>query len=203
MSPTGSLKRTQRRLSNQRALRTTITFCLVAFLGNAISAHAQNSDKQIEEIKRLYKAVNEQIAAAEKEKPYSSIFCDELVRNVNENPWPAVGIFKSVTKAYYTFSRREGEPYPNKLLQITVTTQRSDRSEYAEYLFNSAGELVFSFEKQAGDPTVEVRHYFANGRPIRIVRDQKTLRVPNSNDLKAGRAIMTEGLRLKRMFVLG
>lgn len=176
---------------------------LLLLPGNVVQSHAQHPDKNVDEIRRLYREVNEQIAAAEKEKPYSSIFCDELVRNVNENPWPAVGIFKSVTKAYYTFSRREGEPYPNKLLQITVTTQRSDRSEYAEYLFNSAGELVFSFEKQDGDPTVEVRHYFANGRPIRIGRNQKTLRVPNSNEVKAGRAIMTEGLRLKKMFVLG
>lgn len=203
MSPTGSLKRTQRSVSNQRALRIVITFCLVAFLGNAISAHAQNSDKQIEAIRRLYQAVNEQIAAAEKEKPYSSIFCDELVRNVNENPWPAVGIFKSVTKAYYTFSRREGEPYPNQLLQITVTTQRSDRSEYVEYLFNSTGQLVFCLEKADGDQGIDVRYYFADGRAIRMIKGEKTLTISSSKELKDSQKVLREGLRLKNVFMLG
>jgi hypothetical protein len=177
--------------------------CLWVLLGNVIQGQAQRPDNNIEEIRRLYKEVNQQIAAAENEKPYSTIFCDELTRNVNENPWPAIGIFKSVAKAYYTFSRREGEPYPNKLLQISVTTQRSDRQEYAEYLFNSAGQLVFCFERQGEDPAVETRYYFANNRPISFTRDQKTLRAPTGNDLKAARQAMAEGLRLKGQFVLG
>lgn len=179
------------------------SFCLIVVLGAISHASAQQSDRRIEEIRRLYKEVTEQIATAEQEKPYSTIFCDELVRNINENPWPAIGIFKSVTKAYYTFSRREGEPYPNKLLQITVTTQRSDRQEYAEYLFNSAGQLVFSFQKQGEGPSVETRYYFGNGRPIRLSRDQKTLKIPTANDLKAAQHVMIEGLRLKGLFVLG
>ncbi|HXD33199.1 MAG TPA: hypothetical protein VN643_18900 [Pyrinomonadaceae bacterium] len=188
-------------MSNVQIVNTAI--CIILGFGAISHAGAQQADKRIDEIRRLYKEVTEQISTAEKEKPYSTIFCDELVRNVNENPWPAVGIFKSVTKAHYTFSRREGEPYPNKLLQITVATQRSDRHEYAEYLFNASGQLVFALEKPDDDPNNESRYYFANGRPIRIIRDQKILKVPNGADLKSAQEALAEGLRLRRLFVLG
>jgi hypothetical protein len=186
-----------------RRLWTVITICCVlTFVGNVAVVRAQESDKRIEETRRLYKQVNEQIATSEKEKPYSGIFCDELVLNRNDNPWPAVGIYKSVVKAFYTFSHEEGEPYPNRLLQITVSTKRSARSEYAEYLFNPAGQLVFCFEKNDGDPTAELRYYFANGRAIRITRDQKTIQLSNA-ELRAAQDAMKEGLKFKRIFLLG
>ena len=182
---------------------TAITcLCVLTILGNAAQVCAQGSDKRIEEIRRLYKQVNEQIAASEKEKPYSAIFCDELILNVNENPWPAVGIYRSVIKSYYTFSHQEGEPYPNRLLQITVSTKRSDRNEYSEYLFSRAGQLVFCFERNVGDPTVELRYYFANGRAIRITRDQNTVEI-STIELKGAQEAIKEGLKLKRIFTLG
>ena len=183
-------------------LRVITGLCVLAFFGSVAPVPAQDSDRRIEEIRRRYKQVNEQITASAKEAPYSSIFCDELVLNMNENTWPVVGIFKSVVKSYYTFSHEEGEPYPNRLLQITVSTRRSDRREYAEYLFNAAGQLVFCFEKNDGGPTVELRYYFANGRAIRITKDQKTVQI-TSTELKGAQDAIKEGLRLRRIFVLG
>jgi hypothetical protein len=179
-----------------------IAFCLLTFLGTVAQVCAQGIDKRIEDIRRLYKQVNEQITASAKETPFSSIFCDELVLNRNENTWPVVGIFKSVVKSYYTFSHEEGEPYPNKLLQVTVSTKRSNRKEYAEYLFNSSGQLVFCFVKNDEEPAIESRYYFANGRAIRITRDQKTVQISGA-ELKEAQDAMKEGLKLKRIFTLG
>lgn len=186
--------------SSRRLAKVITSFCLLALLGTVAQISAQDADTRIESISRLYKQVHEQITASEKEKPYSAIFRDELVLNKNDNTWPVVGIYQSVIQSFYTFA--EEEPYPNRLLQITVSTKRSDRREYAEYLFNPAGQLVFCFEKNSGEPTVEVRYYFANGRAIRITKDQKTLQI-SSEQLKAAQDSMKEGLKLKRLFTLG
>jgi hypothetical protein len=203
MESTHSGNRTRRSSAAGALAKLFTCFCALAFLGSIAQVRAQESDKRIEEIKRLYKQINQQITASEREKPYSAIFCDELVLNRNENPWPAVGIYRSVIQAYYTFLHEEGEPYPNRLLQITVSTKRSDRGEYAEYLFNPAGQLVFCFEKKGVDPTVELRYYFANGRAIRITRDQKSIAVSAGAESRAAREVMKEGLKLKRIFTLG
>jgi hypothetical protein len=183
--------------------RVITCLCVLAFVGSMVQVCAQDPDRRVEAIRTLYRQVNEQIVASEKETPYSSIFCDELVLNKNENTWPVVGIFTSVIKAHYTFSHEEGEPYPNRLLRISVSTKRSNRKEYAEYLFNPAGQLVFCFEKNDEDPAVELRYYFANGLAIRITRDQKSIPVSAAPEMNAAREVIKEGLRLKSIFRLG
>jgi hypothetical protein len=121
----------------------TLIICLLS----AFQVSAQPDDKRIEAIKRISRQVNEQIAESERVEEGTGVYCNELVVNKRDKPWPAVGIYHRVIRFYYTFGDREKNPYPDRLLKITVTTKRSDKHEYAEYLFNPAGQLIFYYEK--------------------------------------------------------
>lgn len=73
--------------------------------------------------------------------------------NVNKNngSYPAVGIFQSVVKFYFTYGNREKNPYPNRLLKIEIETKRSSSVEKYEYLFNENEQLIFYFESKIRD----------------------------------------------------
>lgn len=161
---------------------------------------AQQRDKRIEGIRRLETEINSQIALNDKEELAAPVFRNQLVVNANEHPWPVVGIYKSVIRFYYTFSGREGEPYPNKLLKITVETRRSDRGESAEYLFNAAGQLVFCLAKNEGDSQEVSRYYFAGRRLIGLSKDQQSSDRFTPEQLTAARDWQKEALRLKGIF---
>ena len=143
-------------------------FPFVLFLlASSLQIAAQQDDKRIEAIRRLSMQVNEQIEESERVEEGTGIYCNELIVNKGDKSWPAVGIYRTVIKFYYTFGDREKNPYPNRLLKITVTTNRSDRQEYAEYLFNPAGQLIFHYEKGSDKTDSERRYYFASERLIR------------------------------------
>jgi len=168
------------------------------FLSFATVVSAQPDDRRVESIRRLSTQINEQIAESERVEESNGIYCNELVINKGDKSWPAVGIYRVVTKFHYTFGDREKDPYPNRLLKISVTTNRSDRQEYEEYFFNGAGQLVFYFEKESEDAQSERRFYFASGRLVRQMTGARTI------DSNSGRAlakqVATRTLALRKMF---
>lgn len=141
---------------------------LLAF-GCDLDVLSQTDDARIEKIHDTYKQVNDQIAESEKAPEYSSIFVTELVVNKHNASYPAVGIFNTTMRFYYTYGDREKNAYPDRLLKIMVTTRRSSQIENYEYLFDPAGKLIFEFEKV---DDVEKRYYFSSEKLIRYQEGQ-------------------------------
>ncbi|HWN11154.1 MAG TPA: hypothetical protein VNO50_18085 [Pyrinomonadaceae bacterium] len=148
-------------------------FVLFACLSCALPISAQPGDKRITAIERLSRQINEQISESERVEEGNGIYCNELVINKGDKSWPAVGIFRTVIKFYYTFGNREKNPYPDQLLKITVTTHRSDRREYAEYVFNSAAQLIYHYQKDGESAESEQRCFFAAGRLLRLTKGKR------------------------------
>lgn len=178
-------------------------FFLVIFLlpGIALPTRAQKdpAEKNIQQIRQIYQQTNERIAAAEKKFSESEIFFSELTVNKGGTPYPAVGIFKSVYGFYYTYGNRETDPYPNRLLKVRVKTDRSANREYAEYLFDETGRLIFYFEKINDEP--ESRFYFAGGRIIRIQRGNRTIDLTGPEEASASKAVKAQAARIILIFL--
>ena len=190
----------KKRARIRRSIHTLLF--LVILLGSVIPVLAQGGDKRIEEIRRLDRQANEQIAESERVEEGTGLYCNELVINKGDKSWPAVGIYRTVFKFYYTFGDREKNPYPNRLLKITVTTKRSDRREYAEYLFNPAGQLIFYYEKKddEGSPA-ERRYYFANERLIRRMAGQRVVPINSREALGEARVALNAKKKLMDIFL--
>lgn len=157
--------------------KLVLAFCALAAF--AITVDAQ--DKAVDRIKRTYEQLLEKIELSERgveESTYAGIFCNEVVANRNDHVWPAVGNYQMRYKFYYENAGTEGHHYPDRLRMVVMTSRMSDRSYRAEYLFNEAGALIFYYAKPDEPPVgdeprpVEQRIYFANGRPVRIIRGQ-------------------------------
>ena len=148
----------------------TLSFCLLLML--FVGSAAAQTDRRIDALKKLVQKIDEDIAKNEAEPEYSNIYQTELAVNKGNGSYPAVGIYRPVVKFYYTYGDREKDPYPNRLMKIVVSIDRSDRHEQSEFTFNEAGQLVFYFEKK---DDVERRVYFAAGNPIRIEQGDRPL----------------------------
>lgn len=146
---------------------------IILLLGCLISAFSQ-TEKRIEEIRKIYQEVNKNVAECEANGDTSTTFLTEMVVNKNDGPYPAVGIYKTTLKFYYTFGDREKNPYPNRLLKIMVTTNRSNRSESSEFLFDEKGQLIFYFEKKEDG---ERRVYFSLEKPIKFLQEEKSVSI--------------------------
>lgn len=153
-------------------------FLLVIAFGTH-EINAQTNDQSIGEIRRVYREINARISEAEKNFVESDIFLTELNVNKGGTMYPAVGIFNETVRFYYAYGMREKNPYPDRLLKITVSAQRSARKESAEFLFNRSGQLVFYFGKTGDD---ENRLYFAAEKLIRWQTGEK---IENENSREA------------------
>lgn len=161
---------------------------------------AQAGDKSIGEIRRIYRETNERIEAAAKNFPESSIFLTELIVNKGGTMYPAVGIFRSTVKFYFTFGDREENPYPNRLLKITVLANRAARQEWSEYLFDPAGQLIFQYEKKGEGREDERRYYFASGKLIALTIGQKDADVNSREALDSAAAALGVKEKLVGLF---
>lgn len=170
---------------------------LILLAGTILTVSGQ-TDARIEAINKISNEANEKIAECEANGEYSSTFLTELIVNKNNGSYPAVGIFKTVFKFYYTYGNREKDPYPNRLLKITVTTNRSNRKEYSEYLFNPAGQLIFFFAKN--DEAAERRYYFSLEKLIRSQKDEKTVNIKSRQEIAAVNAILREKRKMESIF---
>jgi hypothetical protein len=173
-----------------------ILFAAFVYLGSS-DVSAQANDSRIDRIRNAYRQVNDQIAESEKSPEFASIFVIELEVNKHNAPYPAVGVFTSTARFYYTFGDREKNAYPDRLLKVVVTTRRAARAENAEYLYDPAGKLIFAFEKT---DDAERRFYFDINKLIRYQEGQTVLAMNAPATRSAGSAILKESDRLSAIF---
>ncbi len=188
------------------AFKLVLLFCFLFLVGNT-AAIAQ--EKAVAQIKRLYEEIGQKIELSERgseESAYAGIVCNELVFNRNEHVWPAVGNYQATYKFYYDSAQTEEHHYPDRLRKAVMKSHMSDRSYYEEYLFDEAGALVFYYTKPDEPPIgdepqkVEQRIYFAAGRPIRIIKGQKTADRLTAQDVQLARKVLATGRQIKDFF---
>lgn len=170
---------------------------LLLLLICAMQNFAQSDDRKIEEIRRIYQQTNQQITQAEKNFSESEIFLSELVVNQGGTMYPAVGNFRETVKFYYTYGNREQNPYPDRLLKITISTRRSAIEESAEYLFNPAGQLIFYFGR---DGETQNRLYFAAGKLIRWQKDEKIFSAESGEARELAKNVLSRKDKLTQIF---
>jgi hypothetical protein len=175
----------------------TKTIFVAVVLLASITGAAQGDDKKIAGIREIYESTNRRIANAEKNFAESEIFLTELVVNGGGTMYPAVGHFKETVRFYYTYGSREVSPYPNRILKINVSTERSAASESADYFFSPAGQLVFVFES---DGQIETRFYFAGDKLIRWQKGSKVMSLSQRGASAAVRDVIKEKERLMMVF---
>ena len=179
--------------------KTNILLVIVIIVGATGTLRAQkDSAETIEQIRRIYNQTTDRIAAAEKNFPESDVFFSELIVNKGGTMYPAVGIFRSVYEFYYTYGDREKDPYPNRLLKVSVSTKRSAMREYSEYLYDEAGNLIFYFEKLSDEP--EVRIYFVGNRIVRFQRGDKIVGKNGREEISAAKAVQTQAAGIVEIF---
>lgn len=196
-----------RGIGNVMKSRASVSLCVLLLVtGVAVNTVAQGNDQRLTTIRAQVAEVDRQIAESESQGEYSSIFRNELVLNQRENPWPAVGIYQKTVRFYYSFGDREVDPYPNRLLKITVTTKRSDRREYAEYVFDLAGNLIFARvangDADAGADLAAnaAGYYFGAGKVIAVQSGSKDPIQCAFTTIDSSRAAMNEGKKLAAIF---
>lgn len=185
-----------KRLSTHpKPLQMVTILLLILGLGSFANVFSQ-TEKRIEEIRRIYREVNKKIAECNENGDTSNTFLTEVVVNKNKGSYPAVGIYKSVVRFYYTFGDREKDPYPNRLLKVMMTTNRSAMTETSEFLFDEKGNLIFYFEKNV----TEKRLYFALGKPIQGLEGTNSIDLKSKASTELVRQIAEQQQRLSAIF---
>ena len=155
------------------------------------------TDRRIDAIKKLVEKTNDDIAKSDAEPEYSNIYATELAVNKGNGSYPAVGIYRPVVKFYYSHGDREKNPYPNRLLKVIVSIDRSDRHEQSEFTFNEAEQLIFYFEKK---DDVERRLYFAAGRAIRFQEGERALSLTAKSQSEVIATVLRDKANLVAIF---
>lgn len=169
----------------------------VTLLGSFIFSVSAQTDKKIEQIRKIYIETNQKIAESNENGEVSPVFLTELIVNKNVGSYPAVGNFRSVVKFYYTYGRREKNPYPNRLLKAEMEINRAARTENYEYLFNETGRLIFYFERKDDQ---EMRVYFSAEKPVKILRGEKDVRLNETAATDLLKKVLIEKRRLVSVF---
>lgn len=173
---------------------------LIFVFAFAAGAFAQSSDKRIAAIKKIVAETNRVAEVAERPDEYSSVFIVELNVNRKENPYPAVGLFTSTAKFYYTYGDREKNPYPGRLLKIAVVTRRASTIEKTEIFLNPASEMVLYTKRVEVDEASDRRLYFLAGKVIRFESGGKVMRPGDPETLSFMKAATADKIRLTRIF---
>jgi hypothetical protein len=184
-----------KKLKNIRTLPAYF-FLLGAFL---MTVSAQ-TDKRIDEIREIYQKTNRQIAESNERGEYSLVYLTELVVNKNNGSYPAVGIFRTVMRFYYTFGDREKNPYPDRLLKIEIETTRAARIEKYEFLFNDKGYLIFYFESKSEESGIEKRLYFQNEIPIKSLTGERTRDIKGAETKNTAKSALSVKKKLVLLF---
>jgi hypothetical protein len=179
----------------QRIIAQAILLTCTVFV-----VHGQVTDKRVDDIRSLYTSTNSAIEVAEREAPYSHIYVVELTVNKTGNQYPAVGTYSNISKFYYTYGDREKDPYPSRLLKISVVTKRSAMITNSEFLFDARGQLVFGFVRVDGTRQRETRMFFAAGRLIKMLDDEKDVNIRLRSVQDTAAAFKRESTRLVGLF---
>ena len=181
--------------------KQTLIFLFVFALSFSVSAQ-QSVDKKIENIRKIYTEISQNISATEKTEESgrtSEIAVNELVVNKLNKSWAAVGNYKVVYRFYY--QNQDEEPYPTQLVKVTRSTESAARKYFEEFVYDENDKLIFYFEKsEDGEAPLERRIYFQNEKPIRLVEDK------NSNDKisvknEAVSKVLKENNKIKQIFI--
>lgn len=155
---------------------TRMVFALFLFtVLLAVVAAQETADQKVERIRKVYAETSSKVEKVEEggeEDRKGGVAVNELVVNAAGKSWPAVGNFKEVYRFYY---EEDGEnPYPSKLLKITVVTEAAARKYIVEYVYSPSGSLIFYFERSEDDDNpLERRVYFEGEKAFRIIDDGK------------------------------
>lgn len=179
----------------QRIIAQAILLTCTVFV-----VHGQVTDKRVDDIRSLYTSTNSAIEVAEREAPYSHIYVVELTVNKTGNQYPAVGTYSNISKFYYTYGDREKDPYPSRLLKVSVVTKRSAMITNSEFLFDARGQLVFGFVRVDGTRQRETRMFFAAGRLIKMLDDEKDVNIRLRSVQDTAVAFKRESTRLVGLF---
>jgi hypothetical protein len=182
-----------------RKIQSVLAFAGTLFFAVVMTTYAQPGDKRTRAVDAVRANVDRQVAEAEGDDP-SSVFIMTFEGNGKLNPYPAVGIFTTKLKFYYTYGDREKNPYPDRLIKIVVETRRSANTEKTEVVFDETREMLFYRKKVEGDETSEKLVYFARGRAFRVENNGKKLSVTSREAGDLVRLVTGDSNRLKMIF---
>ncbi len=99
--------------------------------------------RPVEALPAKFQLIDSKISAMQADPEaaqYGPYWCNEVVINSANHPWPAVGVFKVHYQFYY--ERDEGQPgikdpqpYPNRLVKAIAKREFSNRWETIEFWF--------------------------------------------------------------------
>lgn len=144
---------------------------------------------RIQDIRDLYFQTNAEIEAG-------GFYTTVVNMNSEDLSFPAVGVFVRTTTFHWL-----AEPWntpANRLVKATVSSEVSAAREYAEYLYDDSGRLVFCFV-EGGYDEVEHRYYFSDGRLVRFMDGDA---VNDSPDQSLAAPVLNRGGELRQAFEL-
>lgn len=173
----------------------------VTFLTTAALAQ-QSLDDKVDRIRKIYAETGakiEKVDRGSEDDRKGGIAVNELVVNATGKSWPAVGTYKVVHRFYY--ENDEENPYPSRLLKVSIATESAARRYFEEYVFDRSGALIFFFERSEDDSKPsERRIYFDSGKAFRIIDDGKTRdRLTEEDGIIANDVMATEN-KLRGIF---
>jgi len=179
------------------SLKSRALLLLLIVLTFASHKSTAQTDRRIDAIKTICQKIDEDVARSEQEPEHSNIYLTELAVNKGNGSYPAVGIYRPLVKFFYTYGDREKDPYPNRLIKIVVTVERSDRKEYSEYCFNESRQLISHFSKK---DDVELQLYFASDRAIAFQQDKRPMNLRTRSSAAIVTSVLKEKVNLVGIF---
>lgn len=153
-------------------------FCIT--IVSVLGLSAQHD--KILEIRDYYYSVKKTI---ENQKPDSAwyYYSDQIVRNRQDLPWRAIGIFHDTLTFWYddlmsaTIEENENGDSTDALVLVTSSSQMSMMYLYREWLFLE-GNLIFYYDRMIGydeESSWEYRYYFDNKKLIRFMQGNQII----------------------------
>lgn len=183
------------RIKSVFAIAGTLIFISLAV---GIVAAQTTTEKRVQEIRRIEAEINRRVAEFERSDEHSEIFVIEVNLNRRATPYPAVGIYTSVTRLYYTYGDREKDPYPNTLFKVVAETRRSSATENIEVFYAPTGEMVLYSTKVDGRAAQRI--FFSGARAVRVEKGGKALRLTTASATALVRDAIALRGRFERLF---
>jgi|GEM_PF-1170750 len=155
---------------------------------------------QIERIRNLYqeqsRAIAKTIELARAGEP-GELYANDLIFNTYDGSWRTVGTYRKSVTFWYADDPTISEEGASVLRRVTVTTVSAARSYYEEFVFDG-GEPVFYFRRTDSERPFELRCYWHQKKPIRLIEDGKTNDRPSGSKVTAQ---YDEAMRYRELFL--
>lgn len=161
--------------------------------------------KTVDRIRQTYSETAEMARLAEDDPEHGqtgTLVMNELKINSLGHQWRAVGIYQQRYRFFYRGGDSENHLYPDELVMVKAERKVSNRSYYEEYLFDRGGSLIFYFQKAENDDRepAERRIYFAAGKAVRIVEDERTRDQLRKSDIANTKNALATAAQIKICF---